>query len=237
MKCSINAVWLHNGDKQYILAIFNDVSNLSKYIKSAGIFNAIIDNSDDGVIVAESRDNAKWPIITYANPALEKITGYDHKKILCKELYNLFELNVDSKILDELYRNINNNESTELEYKYIKKNGEICWIDMRVIPIRGSFIKNDIINATNLNCVLSDFDKMETYSEIYFLFHQKDITKFKKIEKDSEIYINELEKEVAKKSQFVSQVLNGLSVLLKENDKNTALNSALEDSWSSIRCC
>jgi len=193
--------------KKYLIAVFHDRTQLCRYIKNLGVFSSIIDQSPDGILITKYIDKNSYPIITYANDSIEKVTGYSKKEFINKPLNSIFSLNVDEKTLETLNHNIHSFEKTSFDYQYIKKDGEICWVQTDIIPVTTNLIHESI---ENLECS-NIFCKNEPPEfEIYITLHQKNITDIKLTETTSRNYIKKLKEAIKFKSDYINAVIRGM---------------------------
>jgi len=193
--------------KKYLIAVFDDRTQLYRYIKNLGVFSSIVDQSSDGILITKYVDKDSYPVITYANDSIEKITGYSKKEFINKSLDSIFSLNVDEKTLEMLNQNIHSFEKTSFEYQYIKKDGEICWVQTDIIPVTTNLIHESI---ENLECSNIFCKNEPSEFEIYITLHQKNITDIKLTENISKSYIKKLKESIKFKSDYINNVIKGM---------------------------
>ena len=187
------------GYKKYMGIIFNDKNDYFETIRYFGVFSSIVEESPDGVIISRYTNFSDVPTIMYTNKSLTNLTGYNCAELVGKPLFNLFHLNVDENTLVEIEKNIKLFKPTTIEYQYIKKNGEISWVESDIIPITNLNINNSIINVcqnkeytTKIDGAINSFQNYN--NEIYITIHQKNITKAQEYENSSKSYIEKIKK-------------------------------------------
>jgi len=219
------------GIKKYLLMSFIDKTEAVNYVKCLGVFSAITlaiaDKSPDGVMVLKYNGNNISPTISYINDSISKITGYSRDELIGRPLSAIFELNVDENTLSKINENIHSLKPTSIEYQYIKKNGEICWVTTDIIPITNQNIFESLSKLDYMGCICQSL-KYSDNIEIYITIHQKDITESKKYEESSKSFIQKLQSIVKNQAKSNTAVILALTNLLKYKDKNVAINEALK---------
>ena len=215
------------GFKKYLLMSFIDKTEEVNCDKCLGVFSAIVDESPDGVMVLKYNGNNISPTISYINDSISKITGYSRDELIGRPLNAIFELNVDENTLSKINENIHSLKPTSIEYQYIKKNGEICWVTTDIIPITNQDIFESLSKLEYMGCMCQSLNCSDNI-EIYITIHQKDITKSKKYEESSKSFIQELQSMVKDQAKSNTAVILALTNLLKYKDKKVAINEALK---------
>ncbi len=215
------------GIKKYLLMSFIDKTEVVNYVKCLGVFSAIVNESPDGVMVLKYNGNNISPTISYINDSISKITGYSQDELIGKPLSAIFELNVDENILSKINENIHSLKPISIEYQYIKKNGEICWVTTDIIPITNQNIFESLSKLGYMECMCQSL-KYSDNIEIYITIHQKDITESKKYEESSKTFIQKLQSMVKDQAKSDTAVISVLTDLLKYKDKTVAINEALK---------
>lgn len=222
------------GLKKIVLLSFFDITDEVKSAKYLGVFTSIIENTPDGVLISRKTGSNKIPEIIYSNNKLTEITGYKKEEILNKPINSIFELNVEEKVLEHIKESIILMKPTELEFKYIAKNGEECWVQTNIIPIYNSDIKKSlasIIPNENSNEILRYINYLSD-SDVFLILHQKDITASKEIEEISGTFINKLENIIEEKercNKILSKILHTFVDYDKKNIPNEILKILAEN--------
>jgi len=215
------------GFKKYLLMSFIDKTEEVNCDKCLGVFSAIVDESPDGVMVLKYNGNNISPTISYINDSISEITGYSRDELIGRPLNAIFELNVDENTLSKINENIHSLKPTSIEYQYIKKNGEICWVTTDIIPITNQNIFESLSKLEYMGYMCQSLNCSDDI-EIYITIHQKDITKSKKYEESSKSFIQELQSMVKDQAKSNTAVILALTNLLKYKDKKVAINEALK---------
>lgn len=214
------------GFDQYIILLFNDFTDILNYVKCLGIFTAIVDNSPDGVVITKYVDHKNFPIINYVNNTISNITGYTKDELLNKPLDVMFNLNVDEETLQMIDKNIHSLKPTSLEYQYIKKTGEICWVQTDIIPVTNENIKTSLLSLNDMYCPMHE--KVYGEVELYITIHQKNITESKQYEESAKSLIEYLKETVREKDKINETTIKALSTLIKYDSKDDAINETLK---------
>lgn len=215
------------GFKKYMLLLCNDKTSMVNYLKCLGIFSSIIDESPDGIIISKYNGLDSQPTISYVNDSITNITGYSRDELKGKPLSAMFNLNVDEPTLNKINSNIHSLIQTTLEYQYIKKNGEICWVITDIIPITNNNINKSLAKLDHINCIGESL-KASDNIEIYITIHQKDITAPKKFEESSRVFIDRLQAMVKDQAKFDMCVIDSLTALLEYTNKDVAIQESLK---------
>lgn len=215
------------GFKKYLIMTFIDKTEIVNYVKCLGIFSTIIDETPDGILISKYHGHGISPTISYINDSVSKITGYSRNELSGKPLSAIFELNVDEKTLSKINENIHSLKPTTIEYQYVKKGGEICWITTDIIPITNQNIFESLSKLDHMECMCQSLNCSDNI-EIYITIHQKDITESKKYEESSKTFIQKLQTIVKEQARFDTAIISALTDLLKYKDKTVAINEALK---------
>ncbi|MBI5213170.1 MAG: PAS domain S-box protein [Nitrospirae bacterium] len=114
-------------------------------------FKQVIDSAFDIIIIADANGH-----ITYANPALETVTGYSREEAIGNKPSILKSGYHDRKLYENLWNTIKAGDVWRGEFINRKKNGEIYYASTVIFPIH-------------------------TESEVYYAGIQRDITQEKKL--------------------------------------------------------
>jgi diguanylate cyclase (GGDEF)-like protein/PAS domain S-box-containing protein len=100
---------------------------------NADILQQAVEASRDGIIISEigDRDN---PII-YANPAFEKLTGYERVEILGRDCRFLQGSDRDQPVLGEVRKALREGESCLVTLRNYRKDGSLFWNELSISPV------------------------------------------------------------------------------------------------------
>lgn len=215
------------GFKKYLIMTFVDKTEMVNYVRCLGIFSTIIDETPDGILISKYNGNDVPPTISYVNDSVSKITGYSRDELHGKPLSAIFALNVDEKTLTKINENVHSLKPTTIDYQYVKKGGEICWITTDIIPITNQNIFESLSKLDHMECMCQSLNCTDNI-EIYITIHQKDITESKKYEESSKTFIQKLQTIVKEQAKFDTAIISALTNLLQYKDKSLAVNEALK---------
>ena len=215
--------------KKYLVVAMENKTNIANYIKSLGIFTAMIDKSNDGIIISKINDTNSSPEIVYANNSTEIITGIKHDELLDAPLLSSVFLNhIPDDSYDNLFANIKKAKSSKIECKYTKNNGDMCWLIITIMPIN----KNNIIES------LSKLDRSHEVCEImalelcdidlYITIKQTDITMSKNNEECNKIEIERLKTKITEKNKINEMLIHGFIDMLKVAGNGNSLSYGIE---------
>jgi len=150
IKIELNPFTVYN--KQYIMAIMNDLTEKKKIKKKLMLKNKALKSASNGIVITDALkpDN---PIV-YFNPAFKKLTGYTKEEILHKNCRFLQRDDRQQEAISKLKDAINKGESCRATLRNYKKDGTLFWNELHITPITNSKgivtnyigILNDITN-------------------------------------------------------------------------------------------
>ena len=173
IKIELNPFTLYN--KQYIMAIMNDLTEKKKIKKKLMLKNKALKSASNGIVITDALkpDN---PIV-YFNPAFKKLTGYTKEEILHKNCRFLQRDDRQQEAINKLKDAIKKGESCRTTLRNYKKDGTLFWNELHITPITNNKgivtnyigILNDItdkkITQEEKNHLATIFD--ESLNEIY----------------------------------------------------------------------
>jgi PAS domain S-box-containing protein len=144
-----------------------DVSKRKAAEDRLRLFQAVVLNAADGVMVTEARPlDAPGPRILYANPAFLKMTGYTPDEILGRTPRLLQGPRTDRATLNRVRQALEHYQSIQVELLNYCKDGREVWVELSIVPVAD-----------------------ESGHFVYFVTIQRDITERKRAEqalRDSE---------------------------------------------------
>ncbi|MDR4517482.1 MAG: PAS domain-containing protein [Nitrosomonas sp.] len=97
------------------------------------VLSKILDSCINGVTLADP-DQEDMPLV-YANKAFETITGYSQEETLGKNCRFLQGSDRDQEAVAKLKAAINNKEAVEVTLRNYKKNGELFYNHLMMMPL------------------------------------------------------------------------------------------------------
>lgn len=228
----VHANYFILGYKKYMMLVFNDKNDYFETIRYFGVFSSIVEESPDGIIISRYTNLNETPTIMYMNKELTNLTGYSCEEMLGKPLFNLFNLNVNDETLMKIESNIQSFKPTTIEYQYIKKNGEVSWVESDIIPITNNNINESLLNVTQ-NKIYNDkiygaINSTHSYNnELYITIHQKDITREQEYEHASKNYIEKIQNIIKEKTSYYESLMDSLISMIENKNKDTIINKIL----------
>ncbi len=101
-------------------------------IESENLFKSVVDNSHDGIFLA----NSSFQVV-YANKELCGILQYPHNKIISRKFTDFIDKKDSETVMDSLKELLINDQPVHLIFKIVRKEGEL-----RNIKLNSSLIKN-----------------------------------------------------------------------------------------------
>jgi PAS domain S-box-containing protein len=112
----------------YVLGV--DVTDQEALMEANYRHNAILENISAGILLTD-----KNQLISYCNPAFQKLTGYSFEDILGKSSTLLQGPETDQQTLRELKKALDANQSFQGELINYRKDGSAFWNELTISPI------------------------------------------------------------------------------------------------------
>lgn len=126
---------------------------------SAKLLQLVIDASNDGIVVAEHEGDDN--ILLYANPAFERLTGYQAVDILYQDCRFLQAGDRDQASLHLVRQAIADGKPCRQVLRNYRKDGSVFWNELSITP------------------VYNDADKLT-----YYIGIQKDVTEQMEVQRE-----------------------------------------------------
>ncbi len=119
-----------------MIGAMQDISLQKKEEQQLRLFKSVITNSSDSVLITEAEPiDLPGPRVLYVNEAFTKLTGYTSEEIIGKTP-RIFQGELTKRTeLDRLKEKMKNWEPCEIEVMNYKKNGEVYWSNMSIMPL------------------------------------------------------------------------------------------------------
>lgn len=193
------------------LVVANDVTEKQKDQEKLKLFESVITNTNDSVIITEAEASGLRKI-QFVNDAFTKMTGYTRDEILGKPTDILFGDDTDTEKVDQLEKEMQHWELyhgemedwnfDDQEIILYKKDGSQIWVNTSIIPL---------------------VDKQN--SNIFWVMVSRDITETKKKEQnlkeslsEKEVLLSEIHHRVKNNMALVSGMLQ--MQVFEETDEN-----------------
>jgi PAS domain S-box-containing protein len=119
-----------------MIGAMQDISAQKKEELQLRLFKSVITNSTDVVLITEAEPiDLPGPKIVYVNEAFTKLTGYTSEEVIGKTPRILQGEKTNRAELDRLRLALQKWEPCEIEVVNYKKNGEIYWANLSIIPL------------------------------------------------------------------------------------------------------
>ncbi len=141
-----------------MIGAMQDISSQKKEETQLRLFKSVITNSTDVVLITEAEPiDSTGPRIIYVNEAFTKLTGYSSEEVIGKTPRILQGELTDRTELDRIKTALKKWEPCEAEVINYKKNGELFWVNLSIIPLANEVgyithwisIQRDITNYKN----------------------------------------------------------------------------------------
>lgn len=119
--------------------------------EEASLFQQLVQNAKDGIILTKADDINGGPYIVYVNQAFTDITGYEKEEVIGKTPRMLQGDKTDRSTLNEIRTALENGKSFKGELINYTKTGEEYWLDISIVPI-----KNKLGNISHFAAIERD---------------------------------------------------------------------------------
>lgn len=176
------------------LIMYNSIVSKNKISKKNLTLNKILNSFDENVIVLRIDSSAK---LIYVSAALCKISGYAKEDLLGRKYTILLDPDNLKESLNKIKLAFLKFEEYSGEIKFTKKNGQIYWLKVKLIPEKNS--NNDIIKIyEKTNVILNDIsDKKEV----------------EKLSESLELKIEERTKKVHQQNKLITDSIDYASLI------------------------
>jgi len=159
-----------NGKAIRMIGTIQDITKQKEEENRLKLLETVFTEARDAIIITEAiSNNNQIPKIVFANPAFEKMSGYEHSEVIDKSLNSFMGKNSDLHEIEKLTDSIKNRKECFLEIILYKKDQSEYWVTLSFIPVYN--MEHDLSHWISI---------------------QRDITEEKKLEKEKEILIREL---------------------------------------------
>lgn len=163
-----------------VVGAMQDISQQKIREKQLNLFESVITNANDGVIITDIGEKGKARRnIVYVNDAICKMTGYTKEELIGKSPSIFQGIKTDKEEIGRFNEKLATWKKAEMEIIDYRKNGEEMWMNISAVPI---------------------IDERGNYTN--WISIQKDITKRKKRQIEREQLINQLTKSNKELEQF-----------------------------------
>jgi PAS domain S-box-containing protein len=100
---------------------------------NAKLLQLVIDASNDGIVVAEQEGEDN--ILIYANPAFQRLTGYEVDEILYQDCRFLQAEDRDQPSVAAIHEAIRNNQPCRQIIRNYRKDGSAFWNELSITPV------------------------------------------------------------------------------------------------------
>jgi len=100
---------------------------------NAKLLQLVIEASNDGIVVAEQEGDDN--ILIYANPAVERLTGYPVDDILYRDCRFLQGEDRDQPALQAIREAVKNNQPCRQIIRNYRKDGTPFWNELSITPV------------------------------------------------------------------------------------------------------
>jgi PAS domain S-box-containing protein len=114
--------------------VVRDVTDERRRSERLLLYARALESASQGVTIADARRDDE-PIV-YANPAFERITGYDAAEILGRNCRFLQGEGTDPETVDEIRAAIAERRSISTELRNYRKDGTPFWNRLDIVPVR-----------------------------------------------------------------------------------------------------
>ncbi|MDB6097028.1 MAG: sensor diguanylate cyclase/phosphodiesterase, partial [Francisellaceae bacterium] len=149
---STSAPFIFN-DMQARQIVMRDLTQHNHVTAQLQLYSKAINASTNAFLIIQNENDRK--VIKHVNPAFQKITGYNASEVLEKSWDFLY---TNTKNLKKIVHAINNNLEAKSYLEGKKKNGELFWHELSIIPVY-----NNDQTVTHYIGVLNDLTQINKY--------------------------------------------------------------------------
>lgn len=144
-----------SGMPKRVVGSMQDISEQKLREKKLNLFESVITNANDGVIITDIGEPGKIRRkIVFVNDAICKMTGYTKEELIGNSPSIFQGVKSDKQEIRRFNEKLSNWEKAEMEIIDYKKNGEEIWMNISVVPI-----KDEKGNYTNWISIQKDITK------------------------------------------------------------------------------
>ncbi|MEX6687059.1 PAS domain S-box protein [Danxiaibacter flavus] len=118
-----------------MIGAMQDVTARKNEEQQLKLFESVITNARDMVLISNAPETAADLVILYANDALTELTGYSKEEVLGKHPSIFHGPRTCQKEIQKLGKAINQRKPCEIEVISRKKNGDEYWSSISVVPV------------------------------------------------------------------------------------------------------
>src|SRR5690606_5043588 len=100
------------------------------------LFEAVVENVNDAVVVTDADLEPPGPRIVYVNPAYTRMTGYAPDEVLGRNPGLLQGPDTDRAALARIRAALRRGEPVREELLNYRKDGTPFWVEISVVPVR-----------------------------------------------------------------------------------------------------
>lgn len=124
-----------SGTAVRMIGAMQDITQQKQKEEQLKLYESVITNSTDSVLITEAYDFDKGHKIVFVNEAFTKMTGYKKEDVMGKTTHILYGPKTNNKSLERLAKALKKFEPCEIEMINYKKNGEEFWVNLALVPI------------------------------------------------------------------------------------------------------
>jgi len=118
------------------LAVYlQDVTERHREQELLRLLQTSIARLNDMVLIAEDGHPGAWPKIVFVNEAFVRQTGYSQVEVMGRTPELLEGPNTQRNALSRINHALRNSLSVSAELIYYKKNGELFWLELSMVPV------------------------------------------------------------------------------------------------------
>jgi PAS domain S-box-containing protein len=161
---SVGCVRMPGGSVDYVVALFNDITERIKSQEELLILSAVVQQVNEIIVITDRR-----AVIQYVNPAFTLATGYTSAEALGRTPALLRSGRQDDNFYKMLWSTISQGEIWRGRFVNRKKNGELYDEEATIYPLRSAAgeiinyvaVKRDITHDLKIEQQLRQVQKME----------------------------------------------------------------------------